>query len=192
MRKTTPGVALGLLLILPLASGAALAQSSKPVTSSADVVASEVAATVLGPDGKPATGLTKNDFKLFIGGKEQTIDWVSAAPTGEDPVVAAERRAAEGPEVQPRSLVFVIDDQHIASGDRIRAQGLIQTILRDRKPSEPVAVYRNYRGTRLVLPFTTEGERVDAAIQKIFSNSPKPSASKAWTTTPLRSKARLR
>ncbi|MBL8115287.1 MAG: VWA domain-containing protein [Acidobacteria bacterium] len=175
MRTMRAAVTVSALLLGTAVPTALLAQdpAGKRVASSAEVLAGEVAAIVLGPDGKPAVGLRKEDFQLFLGGVEVPIDFVSGGPDGRDALVAAaDAPVTERGVVPPRSIVFVIDDQHIASGDRSRALEMALAILRAKRDAEPVAIYRNYRGTRLVMPFTPEAERVESALQKLFAQSP--------------------
>lgn len=181
-------VALTVLLLGTAVPTALVAQdpAGKRVASSAEVLAGEVAAIVFGPDGKPAVGLGKADFQLFLDGVEVPIDFVSGGPDGRDPVSAAESPTTDRGVVPPRSIVFVIDDQHLASGDRSLALEMALAILRAKRDDEPVAIYRNYRGTRLILPFTAEASRAETALQRLFSQSPEALSMEGLETEPFR------
>jgi hypothetical protein len=71
MKKSTSAA---LALLLAASVQAQTPDASRPVKGSVEAVAAEVEVLVVDKKGTPVDGLTKNDFKLFVNGKEMPLD----------------------------------------------------------------------------------------------------------------------
>jgi len=85
--KKTAAAALTFLLAAPVQ--AQVPDAARPVKGSVEAVAAEVEVLILDSKGVPVEGLTKNDFKLFVNGKEMPLDWFEAPPAAGAPTMAA-------------------------------------------------------------------------------------------------------
>jgi VWFA-related protein len=115
-------------------------------TFQAKVALVQVHAEVIGQDGRILTGFTKDDFRVFDGGKEQKILHFSA---GEDPldlILLFDTSGSMRPQVQKVAAAAREGMRELRSGDR-------------------VAVMTFNSRSRLALPFTEDLDSVDRAIR---------------------------
>ena len=127
-------VATLVLLLLAAPVRAQALDASRPVKSSVEAVAAEVEVLVLDSKGVPVEGLTKDDFHLFVNGKEMPLDWFEAPPapgasaTASVPAPsAADAAPSETPSTPSRrthSTVFVISALHVDAGAQRQASML--------------------------------------------------------------------
>jgi VWFA-related protein len=132
-------LALALALLLPLAAPAALAQAPTPPVFGAGVEVVRLDVLVLDPDGRPVTGLTREDFDVEEDGKAQEV-------TSFEPVVVRAERPLQGepprmslsrlraPE-EGRCIYIYVDDVHVhpTSLPRMRKaiRGFLETDVRE-------------------------------------------------------------
>jgi len=178
MKKST---ASALALILAASVQAQTPDASHPVKGSVEAVAAEVEVLVIDKKGAPVNGLTKNDFKLFVNGKEMPLDWFEAPPAAGAPATApvpaspaaASSAAAATPARRAHSTVFVISD--LQTDLRARNAGLAAfKAYADKLPAgEPAAVYLLDNGVRSLQAFTTDRVALRKALDKPAKTLPR-------------------
>lgn len=135
------------LLSAVLALGATLCAQNVP-TFSTGVFLVHVDAEVLGQDGRPLIGLTKDDFRVLDGGEEQTIAAVSA-------------------EEQPLDLVLLFDTSGSMHGQIMKVAAVAHAGLRELRSGDRVCVMSFSVKPRLVWPFSDDLDAVEQAIQRV-------------------------
>lgn len=176
--KKTAAAALTLLLASPVQAQAP--DATRPVKGSVETVAAEVEVLVLDKKGTPVDGLTKNDFKLFVNGRETPIDWFEAPPALAAPAAPALAAPAGAPPVTTaasaraaHSTVFVVSDLH--TNLRSRNTGLeAMRLYADRLPEgEPAAFYVLDNGVRRPQGFTTDRKALKQALTSAAKTLPR-------------------
>jgi VWFA-related protein len=173
--KKTAAAALTFLLAAPVQ--AQVPDAARPVKGSVEAVAAEVEVLILDSKGVPVEGLTKNDFKLFVNGKEMPLDWFEAPPAAGAPTMAAASAdpstagapAAPGAAVPTRrahSTVFVISDLHTDLRARNAGLDAFRAYAGRLPEGEPAAVYLLDNGVRRLQAFTTDRAALKKALEK--------------------------
>jgi VWFA-related protein len=111
------------------------------------------------------TGLTRDNFELFVNGKLQTVDYfdvidfATIAAPAEGPGVHADPR-------QRRLYVLLFDLYYAAPNSIHRAQLAAQQLVAHAGAADAFAVarYSSYRGIDVLVPFTKDRESVANAI----------------------------
>lgn len=154
--------------------------ASRPVKTSVEAVAAEIEVLVLDAKGIPIEGLSKDDFKLFVNGRETALDFFEAPPAlrapGAGPPAAAGAEAATtvpAPQRRAHSTVFVISDLHIDLRSRNAALDALQAHADGLPPGEPAAVYLLDAGVRRLQPFTTDRAALRKALAKLKRRLPR-------------------
>lgn len=183
MKKST---ASALALILAASVQAQTPDSSRPMKGSVEAVAAEVEVLVVDKKGAPVDGLTKNDFKLFVNGKEMPLDWfeaspaaaasakaaVPAAPAAASPA-AASTAAAAPPTRRMHSTVFVISDLQTDLRSRNAGLAAFRAYADQLPDGEPAAVYLLDNGARSLQNFTTDRAALRKALEKPAKTLPR-------------------
>jgi VWFA-related protein len=170
----TSAAALALLLAGPLQAQAQ--DAPRPVKVSVETVAAEVEVLVVDKKGSPVDGLTRDDFRLFVNGKEMPLDWFEAPPAPSVSATAsvpAAPAAAAAPPVttstpSPRahSTVFVISSLHVDAGAQRAGLDALRAYA-DRLPDgEQASVYLLDNGARRLLGFTSDRKELKKAIDR--------------------------
>ena len=173
MKKTTV-TALVLLLAAPVQ--AQTPDASRPVKGSVETIAAEVEVLVVDKKGAPVDGLTRDDFKLFVNGKETPLDWFEAPPTpgaSATAPVSAPPAAATAPPVtastpvsRAHSTVFVISALHVDVGAQKAGLDALRAYA-DRLPDgEQASVYLLDNGARRLVGFTSDRKAMQKAIDR--------------------------
>lgn len=175
-----PGALVTVLAALLLPGGARPAQEGSPSSSfeeelSVEVINVEVYVT--DKKGRPVTGLTREDFRLFEDGKPVEIEYFSAfegagpdaaaapAPPEDDRGPAPEAPAAVR---EPRSLVIYLDDAHTSvSGRRRVLADLREMVATGRDGADRLMLVAHEPGLRLVQPFTSDRQEILAALDAL-------------------------
>ena len=138
------------LLAAVLANGTAAAQAPPSFAAQTELVT--VDAVVLGPDGKPVPGLTRDDFVVKEDGRPQTIISFEAVeavvPALESPETVrsspARARVATnvgGPATR-RTFAIVFDDLHIDEMNVERAKEAVATFVeREARPGDRLVLF---------------------------------------------------
>jgi VWFA-related protein len=169
---TAPVLALA-LLGLWATSPRATEQEQKPPTFRARTDIVRIDVTVLGPDGKPVHGLTREEFTLLEDGKpveilgfgEVNIPDASASPPWLKDAKPDVRSATDG-----RVLVFILDDAQTPY--KMETASWIKTVTRvtseviDRMGPQDVAAVVCTYDNRCDQDFTNDHERLKAAIAR--------------------------
>ncbi len=110
--------------------------------------------------GKAVTGLTKEQFELFVNGKRHPIEYFDVIDQrGQEP--EAEAGAApeqQMPELHRRRMIVLLFDTVNTTQHRLRrASEAAQKYVLDARPGDTLAVARLTRdGVRFILPFTND------------------------------------
>jgi hypothetical protein len=129
---------------------------------------------VVDPSGKPVLGLTPEDFRVLVRGKEVpvvAVDWISSEavarpqpellPVGED-----EERAAPAPEHGKLVVFFVQADLNPTRiSGQMRLRPYTRDLLASLHPSDRVAVVSYDSHLKLWLDFTDDREAVHEAAE---------------------------
>jgi VWFA-related protein len=181
------------LLALVLAAGAALPGRAQapdlppeaPPDAPAETFADEVSVEVVNVEvhvtdrqGRPVTGLAREDFRLFEDGGEVAIEYFTAvegpaarapeetaadASAGEEPAPAPEAEARD-----PLRLVLFLDQAHMHPSNRARVMGDLERFVAETlRPDDQVMVVDHDRSLRLRQMFTTDREAVLAALGEV-------------------------
>jgi len=178
-----------LLALSALLVAAALPGSAQPPDESrdpppAETFAEEVSVEVVNVEvhvtdrqGRPVTGLTRDDFRLFEDGEEVEIEYFTAV---EGPAARAPQEAAAGapaeaeppaPEAEPRDplrLVLFLDQVHMHPSNRARVMGDLARFVADTlRPDDQVMVVDFDRSLRLRQTFTTDREAVLGVLGEV-------------------------
>jgi len=105
----------------------------------------EVRCTVAAPDGTRIRGLTKDDFRIFEDGTQQTIGSFDAATT-------------------PASIVLVIDASPSIYRELGEMRSAAQSLAGSLRPEDEVAVVAFASETNLLLPFSRDRNLLAAAL----------------------------
>lgn len=153
---------------------------TRSVKGSVEAVAAEVEVLVLDSKGVPVEGLTRNDFKLFVNGKEMPLDWfdaplpagASAAPIPSLTAQTAAAPAVAAPTRRAHSTVFVVSGLQLDVRARNAGLDALRTYA-DRLPDgEPISVYLLDNGARRLSGFTTDRKDVKKALDRTGHSLP--------------------
>ena len=144
-------------------------------------------------NGRPVTGLTRDDFRLLQDGAareishfaaytEEVLDAVATAPAASVPSTprpAADRGSlgVEGQPVpdeilrvgvQPVYIVLYVDNENLRPHDRNRVLAQTRRFVRDIiRPHVQVMIVAAHRSTEIVQPLTNDPREVDAALRSM-------------------------
>jgi len=176
LSRTSP-IAAGLIALLPALASPATAQQDR-FGEAVDVSVVNVDVYVTDKDGRPVTGLRKDDFELREDGKRVEITNFEAltgashpAPAEPDvPVSAAEPApaAAPPPASDPLHLVVYVDNVNIQPAHRTRALQQIRSYLDGEvAPGDRVMVVTYDRsGVHVRQPFTDDRSALARALDE--------------------------
>lgn len=154
---------------LPAQEGG-LARAPRPVTAKAEVTLVEVPVHVMGPDGIPARGLTKEDFELLDDGRKVEIasmDVIDLEDFARPLTVPGEMPL---PPAARRHFFFLFDLTFSAPIRLSRARAAAREFVLDGMKSGDlgaVATFDVERGLKLVLSFTSDRDQLAAAVETL-------------------------
>lgn len=164
-----------LVLLLAASGQAQTPDAPRPVKVSVETVAAEVEVLVVDKKGTPVDGLTREDFRLFVNGKEMPLDWFEAPPApgasaaASVPVIPAAAAAAPitaSPSPRAHSTVFVISSLHVDAGAQRAGLDALRAYA-DRLPDgEQASVYLLDNGARRLMGFTSDRKELKKAIDR--------------------------
>lgn len=124
----------------------------------------QVRVAVHDSQGRPVTGLQREDFQVFDSGKEQPIAMFAAEAGVSGP--AAVRTSVAVATAKPSrddSAVILLDWVNTSLPDRIRGFDALKKLLQTFQPNQKTAVYAMAPELRIVHQFTTDtGELLDS------------------------------
>jgi len=158
-----------LAILLFLAATAAQAQ----VVESIEVRVTSVDVVVTDRDGKPVTGLTKDDFELYENGAPQTITNFYAVERSATSATATAGKDADdaaggpSPEQRKRRIVFFIDNESLEPARRNRFISVLDhEIARLVQPGdEATVIVWNHRVVAMQ-PFTSDVAALQASLRE--------------------------
>lgn len=161
-----------LMLVFSLITLPGVAQEKgSVVTEAARVVVIEVPVNVIGKDGNPVRGLTREDFELFDDNKKQTLSGFEvidlnavAAPTAANPFPEGPPPAAQ------RNFFLVFDLSYSSATGVLRArEGAKAFVTTGLRPTDQAAVatYSIENGWKLLVNFTDDKKQLASAIEKL-------------------------
>ncbi len=165
-----------LALLLAASVQAQTPDAPRPVKGSVETVAAEVEVLVVDKKGTSVDGLTRDDFRLFVNGKEMPLDWFEAPPApgasamASVPVAPAATAAppvtASTPSSRAHSTVFVISSLHVDVGAQKAGLDALRAYA-DRLPDgEQASVYLLDNGARRLVGFTSDRKELKKAIDR--------------------------
>lgn len=154
-------------------------EAREPFVESVDVHVVNVEVYVTDKEGRPVTGLTRDDFELEVDRRPLAItnfyavrDGVAARPMVEGLAGEPRLRAAVAPPAVPESqrlfLVIYIDNFNIHPLHRNRALGAARSFLRSRlAPGDLVMLVTSDRSVKVQQPFTADTELILSALDEV-------------------------
>jgi VWFA-related protein len=145
-----------LVLLGSLIAVSAAAQSHR---ESVTVEVVDVPAYVTARNGEPVTGLTREDFELYVNGKRQPIEYFDALSSSEPAAALRERRLF--------LLLFDVAFTHPHS--IVRAQRAAAQLVSQASPGDyfAIATYTSRRGVWFAAPFTRDPVALTRAIASL-------------------------
>jgi VWFA-related protein len=166
-------VAVGLAVIVSLAGSGQTQTPTPMVREHVEVRRVQLDAHVVDSKGQPIEGLTAESFRVYVDGvpaRIESLEWVSGTksyPEGLTPEEAAPLGATPAP--QGRALVLFFQADYVSSirltglmGMKSRAIAFLDTL----QPADQVAVTSYDSHLKLRLDFTTDHEKIAAAIHQ--------------------------
>ena len=179
---------LGCLLLAFAAAGQQPATKNTPQTppppsafgETLEVRVINLDVVVTSRDGKPVTGLTKDDFELLEAGKRTEIsNFVEIIPTSPAPAEASPTGPAppaasdEHRDVRQRKLVFFIDNASVHPFNRNRVLKAMKRLLDEgaRHGDAFMVVTWNGNATNVPLQMTTDHAAADKVWERLFQQT---------------------
>jgi VWFA-related protein len=194
---TTRRVGLALLAMTLLLTPAASVQESDDERPQPEAVGGlqfvdEVRVTVVNVDvfvhdkkGKPVTGLTRDDFRIYQDGEQRvlshfaqfteeviaeqaTAEQIGVPPTP-TPEAQPEEVVTELPELKPIYIVLYVDSENLRPFDRNRVLSQVRRFINDiMYPHVQVMVVSHLRSVTVEQPFTNNKRAVMDSIRSLF------------------------
>jgi VWFA-related protein len=160
-----------LLTILALAS---VVIAQVPFSETFEVRLHNLDVIVTDKEGNAVRGLTKDDFIVTEGGKEQVItnfavydDTVAPSDHG---LTADGTQSSEVSAPPPRRFVFFIDEMAIQARARATLKKHISELIRSMRPGDVAAVVRPTGTTRMVQDYSGTPEEVEKTLHKVIDS----------------------
>ncbi len=179
-------IAVGLVSVVCALPLGAVAQ--KAFRSSAELVSVDVIAT--DESGHPLMNLSASDFRLSVDGKVRPIQSVqlvqmtgSGRPQPPSSAASPARPAPFATNTEPkgRAFIFVIDHEHIHSGNEKTATDAAARLLDRLAPEDRVAVITLPRG-KIEADLSTDRTAVKAALAGIIGHAPRKTSRFEFST----------
>lgn len=155
---------IGLLTLVVLMSLPLAAQSVREVTT-VEVVEVPVYVT---DHGKPVTGLTREQFRLLVNGKPQSIDYF-------DVVDFAALSAEDAQNPKQRRLYFLLFDLTSEPFAILRARTAVDKFVQQAGPADVFAVATlSSRGLNVVVPFTRDRDPIRSGVRSLNAETRDP------------------
>ncbi len=174
-----PHLAAAALIALFCAASAAAQEAPADPRTFAEVIDVEVTnvdVVVTDRDGRPVTGLRREDFELYEGGERveisnfyaveggRRVPAPDAASSRAEPAVAV----AATPEAAPTFLVVYVDNVHLSAGHRGRLLGMLRDFLLGRNGRGDRIMVASYDGlVEELVSFTEDWQEIDAALTRL-------------------------
>lgn len=182
-------VALPALLAAPAPAAQSPPEGSDPLQGFAETVSVEVVNVevwVTDRQGRPVTGLTKDDFELFEDGERVEITNFAAYDEGTaagaadgsgtasgTPEGPAEASLPTGTEGDPLHLAVLVDDWNLRPEDRSRVLDDLRGFLAEHvRPQDRVLVAVHDRALQLVQSFTSERRALTRSLDRVERGAP--------------------
>ena len=163
-----------------IAAQALQAQDQQPPRFQSGVEVVTVDVTVVDGDGRPVRGLRPADFVVEVDGQPRRVvsaQWIALTPESPAAIPGASRSGTAVPLPAPyssneqptggRLIVLFIDRFNIRFEGMVALRPAIDGFLDRLQPSDRVALVIDGYGTATNLPFTTDRERIKAAVGRI-------------------------
>jgi VWFA-related protein len=163
-------------LCIVLVTTLALAQNQTFFSEVIEVRVTNVDVIVTGRDGKPVTGLKKEDFELYENGVKKEISnflelrgGPAAALT---PVASQPDIAPAAQDIQRRDITIFIDSSAIHPFKRNEILGHVQTFVdRNVRPGDTVSIASWSNGLKIDLEPTSDRSAVAAVVKRLAGQS---------------------
>lgn len=161
-----------ILFLVASTARAETPDAARAVKVAVETVAAEVEVLVVDRNGAPVDGLTKDDFRLFVNGKETPLDWLEPPPAARATSVPASPAAATPaagqptPTRRPHSTIFIISALDVDVGAQKAGLDALAAYA-DRLPDgEEASVYLLDNGARRLVGFTSDRRELKKAIDR--------------------------
>lgn len=137
---------------------------------------------VTGRDGRPVTGLRREDFEVFEDGKRMEITNFRAVTADAQPAAGGSRPEAPPRPAQPAAapdaqlpaeerlhLIVYVDNFNLEPAHRGRVLQQLRGFLEDLGPDDRVMVVTSDLGLTIRLPFTSDRAALETALKEIES-----------------------
>lgn len=127
-------------------------------------------------DGRPVSGLQRDDFEVYEDGKRVKVTNFEAISVETE--IAAGPKASTAPSPAPTApaavppedrlhLVIYVDNSNLEPAHRTRVLQQVRTFLKDLRPEDGVMLVTNDLGLKIRLPFTGDRAAIDAELGTI-------------------------
>ena len=173
LARMRPFLVLLALAVLPL-------QAQMPVMESIEVRVVNVDVVVTDRDGKPVTGLTKEDFEILEDKRPQKITNIDEVRGGES-VQAIEQttQTKPAPAAKPRNFILFVDNRAMHPVLRKQVVAELKKFVDERlRPEDQATVISWSNKLNIEAPLTTDRGTLHAALDKI-ANTGTPASAKS-------------
>jgi len=133
-------------------------------------------AVVTGPDGKPVTGLTKEDFVVLEDGVPQEITNFSSFESSSSTMSGQQAASAEAAPAKservapPRRYVFFIDEMGIQAAARGKLKTHALQLVKTMRPGDVAAIVRPSGAARMIQEYTGDVATVEKSLGNAIDN----------------------
>lgn len=161
------------LLVLVLATGASSAQDETFFSEVMEIRVTNVDVIVTGRDGKPVTGLSREDFELYENGVRKDISNFleireSGTPALSEVAGTTAAPVASNQDLQRRDITVFVDQSvlHPLRRNQILPK-LREFVDRNVRTGDTVAIVSWQRSLKMVLEPTADRKAIDAALESL-------------------------
>jgi len=161
-------------IAIPLILLASLAHAQQPYIETFEVRLHNLDVVVTDRDGKPVTGLSKDDFIVLENGAPQEVTNFSefSAEVERQALSLPDSRQAESPSLHNRKFVFYLDELSLHPNSRAKLLKNAMSLLQDAmKPGDVASVVRPYGAKNVLLDFTSDTRAIEKALQTALEES---------------------
>ncbi|HEX2121236.1 MAG TPA: VWA domain-containing protein [Thermoanaerobaculia bacterium] len=165
-----------LAVLLLVVAAIAVAQQQQPYIETFEVRLHNLDVVVTDRQGKPVSGLTRDDFEILENGTPREITNFSVydsthAATGFSPSSATKPRA-EARATLPRKFVFFMDELVLHPASRKKLLNNAMTLLRNSmQPGDEATVIRPFGDWNVRLPFTSDLKAIEQSLREVLEES---------------------
>lgn len=134
-------------------------------------------------DGQPVTDLSRDEFRVSIGGKPAKLDYFTRVESGNlhgpdlatasPDLILETYRTDDGTRFLPRQFLVFFDDEHLLPDDRARLIEGLRDLVTRLSPSDRMAIWSYNVTPHVLVPFTAGKEDLLGALTKLSTIAPR-------------------